>query len=410
MFGQTQQINSDLSGLVGGQLPSGSGKALQLDAFGNLQTTGGGGGGGGAVTAAAGAYADGALVTMGLKGDAAVTNPALSASEIALLKGLVTLLAGTLTVTANAGTNLNTSQLAVESGGNLAAILADTADIETNTSNIPPVGQAAMAASTPVVIASNQSNVPISGTITANAGTNLNTSALAVESGGHLASLDTHLPSPGQAAMAASVPVVIASNQTAVPVSGTVTTSPPANASTNLTQVNGTALSSSNGVPVLQTIQQFILDGKAYTCSTGKITAAANQAMSWFSANTSTKNKIVFSIRMTYGNSTQSIQRSYLTTDDANITAGTSCISNALNLKGGGSGPEAATAMHYNSGVATVAGTFVELDSNPTNNIIELLAPGTYISIPAGTAGGVGVYQSTTAAGSWAVTVIWVEF
>lgn len=35
------------------------------------------------------------------------------------------------TVTANAGTNLNTSTLALESGGNLAAILADTANIET---------------------------------------------------------------------------------------------------------------------------------------------------------------------------------------------------------------------------------------------------------------------------------------
>jgi hypothetical protein len=40
---------------------------------------------------------------------------------------------------------------------NSAAILADTADIETNTGNIPPLGQALMAASTPVVIASNQS-------------------------------------------------------------------------------------------------------------------------------------------------------------------------------------------------------------------------------------------------------------
>lgn len=45
----------------------------------------------------------------------------------------------------------------------------------------------------------------------------------AVESGGHLASLDTKAPSQGQATMAASVPVAIASNQSAIPVSGTVT-------------------------------------------------------------------------------------------------------------------------------------------------------------------------------------------
>lgn len=50
---------------------------------------------------------------------------------------------------------------------------------------------------------------PVSGTVVANAGTNLNTSALALESGGHLASLDTKLPSQGQALAAASTPVVL---------------------------------------------------------------------------------------------------------------------------------------------------------------------------------------------------------
>jgi hypothetical protein len=51
-----------------------------------LQTgSGGGGGSGGAVT-----IADGADVTLGAKADAAVTNPASSATAIALLKGLLT--------------------------------------------------------------------------------------------------------------------------------------------------------------------------------------------------------------------------------------------------------------------------------------------------------------------------------
>lgn len=48
-----------------------------------------------------------------------------------------------------------------------------------------PNGQATMANSSPVVIASNQSSVPV----TASAGTNLNTSALALETGGNLATL-----------------------------------------------------------------------------------------------------------------------------------------------------------------------------------------------------------------------------
>lgn len=53
------------------------------------------------------------------------------------------------TVTANAGTNLNTSALALEAGGNLAAIKAKT-------DNIPAQGQALAAASTPVVLTAAQ--------------------------------------------------------------------------------------------------------------------------------------------------------------------------------------------------------------------------------------------------------------
>ncbi len=58
-------------------------------------------------------------------------------------------------------------------------------------------------------------------TVTANAGTNLNTSLLALESGGHLASIDTKTPALGQALAAASVPVVLTAAQlsTLTPVS-----------------------------------------------------------------------------------------------------------------------------------------------------------------------------------------------
>jgi len=66
----------------------------------------------------------------------------------------------------------------------------------TSASNITQVGgssitlgQKTMANSFPVVIASDQSAVPISGSVTANAGTNLNTSLLALEAGGNLAIL-----------------------------------------------------------------------------------------------------------------------------------------------------------------------------------------------------------------------------
>ena len=53
----------------------------------------------------------------------------------------------------------------------------------------------------------------VSGSVTANAGTNLNTSALALESGGNLASINTKIPAQGQALAAGSLPVVLPTAQ-----------------------------------------------------------------------------------------------------------------------------------------------------------------------------------------------------
>lgn len=84
------------------------------------------------------------------------------------------------------------------------------------------LGQAAMAASTPVVIANDQSAIPVSGAVTANIGT---TGGLALDAtlAALSASLIARLGLLGQATMAGSAPVVIASDQSAIPVSGVVT-------------------------------------------------------------------------------------------------------------------------------------------------------------------------------------------
>jgi len=90
----------------------------------------------------------------------------------------------------------------------LAAIDVSTVSIDTKT---PAQGQALMAASVPVVIASDQSTLPISA------------ASLPLPSGAAtettLAAIDTKTPAQGQALMAASVPVVIASDQSVLPVS-----------------------------------------------------------------------------------------------------------------------------------------------------------------------------------------------
>lgn len=110
--------------------------------------------------------------------------------------------------------------------------------------------------------------VPVSGTVTANAGTNLNTSALALESGGNLASIKTNtdkIPTIGQTTMAGSTPVVLASDQSSIPVNATLSAETSkiigtvniasgqsvgitANSSVNVAQMNGVAITMGNGI------------------------------------------------------------------------------------------------------------------------------------------------------------------
>jgi hypothetical protein len=111
--------------------------------------------------------------------------------------------------------------------------IAQLTTIATNTTN----------AGTPVVsgtvaVSNFPATQPVSGTVTANAGTDLNTSALALESGGNLASLNTKLPAQGQALAAASLPVVLpAAQQTAL------TPVPLYTATATLSNVSGSATS-----------------------------------------------------------------------------------------------------------------------------------------------------------------------
>lgn len=98
------------------------------------------------------------------------------------------------TVAANAGTNLNTSALALEAG--------HLATIDTSTAKIPAQGQALAAGSLPVVLtAAQQTAPPPPAAIT----------GFALEAG-HAANIDTataRIPAQGQALAAASMPVIL---------------------------------------------------------------------------------------------------------------------------------------------------------------------------------------------------------
>lgn len=117
----------------------------------------------------------------------------------------------------------STTSLPLPTGAATATLQsAGNTSLATIATNTPAAGQALMAASSPVVIASNQSAVPVS-IASVPLPTGAATAALQTTGNTSLATIATNTPAVGQAVMASSSPVVIASNQSAVPVSGTVT-------------------------------------------------------------------------------------------------------------------------------------------------------------------------------------------
>lgn len=166
---------------------------------------------------------------------AAASQPVvLTAAQITTLTPL-----SSVTVTQATGTNLH----AVLDSGSTTAVTQATAASLNATVTQGPAGAAAWK------VDGSASTQPISGTVTANAGTNLNTSALALETGGNLAAINTKTPALGQAAMAASSPVVIASNQSTLPIANQTDST----ATGSLGALNATVVLATNGAGTAMT-------------------------------------------------------------------------------------------------------------------------------------------------------------
>lgn len=111
----------------------------------------------------------------------------------------------------------------------------------------------------------------VTGTVTANAGTNLNTSALNLEA--TQSAMSAKLPATlGQKAMAASMAVVIASDQSAVPVSFA------ANQSVNVAQINGVTVSTGAG-PTGTGVQRVIESNVAAATTANVSSLNTNQTL-----------------------------------------------------------------------------------------------------------------------------------
>lgn len=124
---------------------------------------------------------------------------------------------------------------------NQALQLVDSGEMKVSLASIDgklpaALGQTAMAAALSVVIANNQSAIPMT-VASLPLPANASTSALQTAGNGSLSSIDTKLPAAlGPATMAASLSITFANNQTALPISA-VTLPLPNGASTSAHQV-----------------------------------------------------------------------------------------------------------------------------------------------------------------------------
>lgn len=190
------------------------------------------------------------------------------------------------------------------------------------------LGSKTSANSYPVVIASDQATIPISAA-SLPLPTGASTSALQTTGNTSLASIDTKTPALGQTTMSASQPVVIASNQSAVPVSqsGTWTVQPGNTANTTpwLATINqggnSATVTASNALKV---------DGSAVTQTiSGTVTANAgtNLNTSALALDTSVNGVLVAQGSTTSGEKGPLIQAAVTTAAPSYSTAQTSPLS-----------------------------------------------------------------------------------
>jgi hypothetical protein len=231
-------------------------------------------------------------------------------------------------------------------GAATEATLATRAADATITARLGTLGQKTSSGSAPVVIASDQSAVPVSGTVTANQGgapwsvsgsgtftvvqstaSNLNatvnasswplptgaaTAANQTPGNASLSSIDSKTPALGQAANAGSIPVTISSTQTgtagvpsaqvlsvqgvsggqALPISGTVTVTPSGTQTVNLAQVGSSAVAlgqttMSASIPVAIASNQGALVTAGTTPTTTAVSLTTTGATTFASATTS---------------------------------------------------------------------------------------------------------------------------
>lgn len=156
-------------------------------------------------------------------------------------------------------------------------------------------------------------------------------------------------------------------------------------------------------------IRTLIAQGQGFNLTTGKVTnsAAGNFPAVLLNPANSTKNLLVYSIKLWFQGGSNTHELRLLTADPAY----TSLTSSIQNLKIGAATTSVAVA-EYSTTTITPSGTVLDCGAIPTYTVLEFLSNGTTLLLPAAQASiqGLVAIAEPSQAGTWGITYRWVEF
>jgi hypothetical protein len=411
-------MNSDGSGLVGGQLPSTIGKALQLDSSGNLLCNIAAGSSSGTQ------YTDGAAAPTHPVGNEIVFNKAGTMTAVSDTNGLP--INGSITATnpsvGTDGAAIPTSSTLIgasDGSSNLAQLLVESASNHNLRTALYNAGnELAIDASGRITLVPNSSvNVAqIAGVAPGLDNTNeLRTSIygknaaagdtpLSVDSAGRITSL---LQVVGGTALAAdqsnSILRVSLYGKNAAAGDNVISTDGSGRLQT-ANYIGGSAVGRDNPYPSADQIRLWIANGQGFGVTSGKQTAAGaiTAGFSLFNPNGSGKNIILFSLKWMVGNT--SFTPLYIISTD--VAGWTSLTASIFNRKAG-SGTASIATSNYNNTNVTPAGNQADITGSASNAGAQQLQDGDAIYIPPNQ--GIALHPSLTSANSWFVAAAWVE-
>jgi hypothetical protein len=306
------------------------------------------------------------------------------------------------TITANAGTNLNTSLLALETGGNLASAKADLDTVVTNTTSI--------------ATAANQTT---GNTNTANTATGIGgvaDSAYTSGSGSIIAIVK------GTFTRLANIVTMAFDNTSRLQTSLYGKNSAAGDTALQLNsdgsqymdarRVLGSTLSASNPFITEDNIRNWTRNGQAFYASTEEYTPAnANNAFSLFNPVASGKTFLLYSMNLQYATGEQFLRLRVTNTNPSFANTLSSANFNLGNANAGSATASVASVTYATAATTAPALSAASLaygvTANLTSTVNEILTNGKTLALPAGT--GLAAYFSNTAAGTLVVSFYWAE-